>query len=65
MQLIERFYDVDEGTVEIDNINVKDLVLNELRHKIGYVGQEPVFFATSIKENLKYGKSDATDEEMV
>lgn len=65
MQLIERFYDVNEGNVEIDGVDVKDLLLHDLRHKIGYVGQEPVLFATSIKENLKYGKSDASEEEMI
>ncbi|CAD8092756.1 unnamed protein product [Paramecium primaurelia] len=68
MQLIERFYDCDSGEVLFggqQGINVKDLDLIDLRSRIGLVGQEPVLFATSIKENLLYGKIDATEEEMI
>lgn len=68
MQLIERFYDCDSGEIIFggeDGINVKQVDLADLRSKIGLVGQEPVLFATSIKENLLYGKIDATEEEMV
>ncbi|CAK64833.1 unnamed protein product (macronuclear) [Paramecium tetraurelia] len=68
MQLIERFYDCEEGEVLFggtDGINVKDLDLVDLRSRIGLVGQEPVLFATSIKENLLYGKTDATESEMI
>ncbi|CAD8206584.1 unnamed protein product [Paramecium octaurelia] len=68
MQLIERFYDCDQGEVLFggeDGINVKDLTLLDLRSRIGLVGQEPVLFATSIKENLLYGKIDATEDEMI
>ena len=50
MQLIERFYDAESGTVEIDGIDIKSLNLKYLRHIIGYVGQEPVLFAATIKE---------------
>lgn len=56
-----RFYDVDEGRITIDGIDIKQLDLKWLRQQIGYVGQEPILFATSIKENIKYGKPDATD----
>ncbi|CAD8161006.1 unnamed protein product [Paramecium pentaurelia] len=65
MQLIERFYDCDQGEVLFGGINVKDLNIVDLRSRIGLVGQEPVLFATSIKENLLYGKTDATENEMI
>ncbi|CAD8176907.1 unnamed protein product [Paramecium pentaurelia] len=68
MQLIERFYDCEQGEVLFggaDGINVKDIDLIDLRSRIGLVGQEPVLFATSIKENLLYGKTDATESEMI
>jgi ATP-binding cassette, subfamily B (MDR/TAP), member 1 len=61
LQLIERFYDVDSGEVLLDGKNLKELDLEWLRENIGYVGQEPVLFATSIRENLRYGKKDATE----
>lgn len=49
----------------VDGNNIKDLNLKWLRKHVGYVGQEPVLFATSIRENLKFGKPDATEEEMI
>ena len=61
MQLLMRFYDPSSGEVYLDGINIRDLSLKWLRDNIGYVGQEPVLFATTIKENLKLGKTDATD----
>jgi len=51
-----RFYDPDQGVVTLDGIDLKDIDLNWLRTQIGYVGQEPVLFATTIKENLLYGR---------
>ena len=57
-----RFYDPDEGRITLDGVDLKDLDLYWLRSQIGYVGQEPVLFATTIKENLLFGKEDATDE---
>lgn len=63
-QLLMRFYDPDEGRITLDGANIKDLDLYWLRSQIGYVGQEPVLFAASIKENLLFGKEDATDEEI-
>ncbi|KAL4480239.1 hypothetical protein ABPG74_020755 [Tetrahymena malaccensis] len=65
MQLIERFYDPDSGLVTIDGIDIKELDFVWLRKNIGYVGQEPVLYATTIKENLKFGKEDATEDEMI
>ncbi|KAL4480238.1 hypothetical protein ABPG74_020754 [Tetrahymena malaccensis] len=65
MQLIERFYDPDCGFVTIDGYQTKELDFVWLRKNIGYVGQEPVLYATSIRENLRFGKEDATEEEMI
>ena len=59
-----RFYDPDQGTIYLDNINLKQIDLGWLRSKIGYVGQEPVLFAMTIKENLLFGREEATDEEI-
>lgn len=65
IQLVERFYDPNQGTVKIDGLDVREMTLEYLRENIGYVGQEPVLFATSIRENMLYGKKTATDEEIV
>lgn len=64
MQLIERFYDVDAGAIEIDGKNIKNYNIGWLRSQIGYVGQEPVLFSTSIRENLQLAKPGASDEEI-
>ncbi|XP_042911163.2 ATP-dependent translocase ABCB1 [Parasteatoda tepidariorum] len=64
IQLILRFYDIDSGSVHLDGIDVKDLNVGWLRNHIGLVGQEPVLFSTTISENIKYGKLDATQEEI-
>eukprot|EP01016_Furgasonia_blochmanni_P035226 TRINITY_DN3880_c0_g1_i16.p1 TRINITY_DN3880_c0_g1~~TRINITY_DN3880_c0_g1_i16.p1 ORF type:complete len:952 (+),score=286.58 TRINITY_DN3880_c0_g1_i16:120-2858(+) len=65
MQLIERFYDADTGAIEFDGQNVKDLDLRSLRSLIGYVGQEPVLFGTSIRENLLIANEKATEEQII
>jgi len=62
--LLERFYDPLSGEVLIDGTNIKDLQLKWLRRQIGLVSQEPALFATSIKENILYGKDGASDEEI-
>ncbi|XP_042901555.2 ATP-dependent translocase ABCB1 [Parasteatoda tepidariorum] len=64
IQLVLRFYDTDSGSVELDGTDVKDLNVGWLRDHIGLVGQEPVLFSTTILENIKYGKLDATQEEI-
>ncbi|XP_009778876.1 ABC transporter B family member 21-like [Nicotiana sylvestris] len=64
ISLIERFYDPQAGQVLIDGINLKDFQLKWIRGKIGLVSQEPVLFTASIKENIAYGKHDATAEEI-
>jgi ATP-binding cassette subfamily B (MDR/TAP) protein 1 len=65
IQLINRFYDVEEGKGEIliDDINIKDYNLYELRKKIGLVSQEPSLFRVPHLENVRYGRLDAKDEE--
>ncbi|KAL4426347.1 hypothetical protein ABPG74_006285 [Tetrahymena malaccensis] len=65
MQLLLRFYDPEQGKVTIDGYDVKSLDFRWLRNNVGYVGQEPVLFATTIRENLKFGKESATEEEMI
>lgn len=57
-----RFYDPDAGRVLLDGVDLRDLDLSWLRNQIGYVGQEPVLFATTIRENLKLGSENATEE---
>ncbi|TYG41091.1 hypothetical protein ES288_D12G147200v1 [Gossypium darwinii] len=64
ISLIERFYDPLAGEVLIDGINLKDFQLRWIRGKIGLVSQEPVLFTSSIKDNIAYGKEDATIEEI-
>ncbi|KAL4480240.1 hypothetical protein ABPG74_020756 [Tetrahymena malaccensis] len=65
MQLIERFYDPNSGLVTIDGHDIRELDFVWLRKNIGYVGQEPVLYATTIRENLRFGKEDATEDEMI
>ena len=69
VQLIERFYDIDtssdhDSAILIDGINLQNLKLNEYRNQIGYVGQEPVLFNTTIRENILMGKPNASNEEI-
>lgn len=64
ISLIERFYDPQAGEVLIDGINLKTMRLRHIREKIGLVRQEPVLFTTTIKENIAYGKENATLEEI-
>lgn len=64
ISLIERFYDPQGGEVLIDGINLKEFQLRWIRGKIGLVSQEPVLFATSIRNNITYGKDNATIEEI-
>ncbi|CAN8314385.1 unnamed protein product [Cochlearia groenlandica] len=64
VSLIERFYDPQAGEILIDGINLKEFQLKWIRSKIGLVSQEPVLFTSSIKDNIAYGKEDATIEEI-
>ncbi|KAG6578590.1 ABC transporter B family member 19, partial [Cucurbita argyrosperma subsp. sororia] len=64
VSLIERFYDPNQGHVLLDNVDIKTLQLKWLRDQIGLVNQEPALFATTIYENILYGKPDATTAEV-
>ncbi len=63
-QLIPRFYDVDSGSIEIDGQDVRDVTKYSLRSQVGMVQQDVFIFADTIRENIRYGKPDATDEEV-
>jgi len=65
VQLIERFYDPVEGEVLIDGENFRNINLRDFRSQVGYVGQEPVLFNQTIRENLLYGNPDASEEDML
>ena len=64
VNLITRFYDVSEGEILVDNINVKDYTQKELRNKVAICLQKAELFSGTIKDNIKWGKEDATDEEV-
>ena len=64
LDLIPRYYDVQEGEVLIDGINVKDLCVHDLRQLIGNVNQEAILFNASFKDNIRFGKTDASDEDI-
>lgn len=63
--LIPRFYDIKEGEIQLDGIDIKDIKLKSLRKNIGLVQQDVFLFTGSIKENIMYGKPDSTDEEII
>ena len=63
-QLVPRFYDVDAGSVSIDGVDVRQLQQRSLRRNIGIVQQDVFLFADTIRENIRFGKPDATDEEV-
>ncbi|MDP2856590.1 MAG: ABC transporter ATP-binding protein [Bacillota bacterium] len=65
IHLIPRFYDVDEGRVLIDGRDIRDVTLDSLRRQIGIVTQETFLFSASIKDNIAYGRPEATDQEIV
>lgn len=63
--LIPRFYEVTEGSIQIDGKDIRDIKLESLRRSIGIVQQDVYLFAGTIMENIRYGKPDATDEEVI
>lgn len=65
VQLIARLYDVTEGSVQVGGVDVRDYDLEALRDKVAMVLQKNVLFSGTIKENLRWGNKDATDEEMI
>ncbi|MCM3627115.1 ABC transporter ATP-binding protein/permease [Paenibacillus glycanilyticus] len=64
VSLIPRFYDVDSGQIFIDGMDVRDMSQEDLRHKIGFVPQKAVLFTGTVAENIRYGREEATDEEV-
>lgn len=65
INLLSRFYDVESGSIQVDDIDIRDLKLADLRNGMGVVLQEPFFFATTIRENLLYARHNATEAEMI
>ncbi|KUP21233.1 ABC transporter ATP-binding protein [Paenibacillus sp. DMB5] len=65
LSMIPRFYDVIEGAVRVDGVDVREMTQEDLRSKIGYIPQKAVLFTGTINENIRYGKEDATDEEII
>ncbi|HNX29665.1 MAG TPA: ABC transporter ATP-binding protein [Syntrophomonadaceae bacterium] len=65
INLIPRFYDVDEGAVLIDGVDVREMAQHELRANIGLVPQNTVLFTGTVAENIRYGKPDASDDEVL
>ena len=63
-QLMMRFYDPEQGRILLDGIDLRELDIYWLREQIGYVGQQPVLFATTLRENLLFGKENATQQEI-
>ena len=63
--LLQRFYDIDGGVLRVDGVDIKTLQLKWLRGKMGLVSQEHALFGTSIKDNIMFGKLDATMDEVV
>jgi len=64
ISLLERFYNPVEGEILLDGVEIRKINLKSLRQQIGLVGQEPVLFAGTIADNIRYGKPDATQEEI-
>eukprot|EP00917_Polyrhabdina_sp_WS-2016_P007857 GHVP01017563.1.p1 GENE.GHVP01017563.1~~GHVP01017563.1.p1 ORF type:complete len:1087 (+),score=218.99 GHVP01017563.1:278-3538(+) len=65
IQLLERFYDPNEGAIYVDGTKTTDFNLKHLRSQLGLVSQEPILFNGTIRENIKFGNPDATDEQVV
>jgi len=64
VKLLERFYDPTDGTVKLDGTDIKEINVHHLRSMIGYVGQEPTLFATTIRNNISFGCPDCTQEQI-
>ena len=63
--LISRFYDVENGTIKLDGLSISKINMNWLREHVAVVRQEPILFATSILDNIRYGRLTATEEEII
>ena len=65
INLLMRFYDINSGDIKIDGRNIQDYKINKLREKIGIVLQDTFLFSGTIMENIRYGRLEATDEEVI
>ncbi len=65
LQLLQRFYDAQQGRIELDGVPISQLPLQALRQRVGLVPQDSVIFSTNALENIRYGRPDATDEEVI
>ena len=65
MNLISRLYDTTTGTVLLDEKPIEEVTFNDVRSQIGFVPQDPFLFSESIEDNIKFGKKDATEEEII
>lgn len=65
LSLLQRFYDVTSGTISVDGVDIRRVKLPELRQRFAYVEQEPVIFAGTITDNIRFGKPDASTEEVI
>ncbi len=65
INLLTRFYEVDRGAIRIDGVDVRDIRKSELRRLLGLVLQDTYLFGTTVRENIRYGRLDATDEEVI
>ena len=65
VNLVPRFYDIDSGCILVDGVDIREMTMHDLRQRIGLVPQTPILFNGTIAENIRYGKDDATDEEVV
>ncbi len=65
LQLLQRFYDAQQGRIELDGVPITQLPLQALRQRVGLVPQDSVIFSTNALENIRYGRPDATDEEVI
>ncbi len=64
INLIPRFFDIDSGSISVDGVDIRDMTQQALRAMIGYVPQKAVLFSGSVAENIRYGKEDASDDEV-
>lgn len=64
-ELLQRFYDPQSGEIKLKNSNITQISLTELRHTMGMVPQHPILFSTDVWHNIRYGKPDATDDEVI
>ncbi len=65
VSLLPRFYDVSSGAIHLDGVDVRELNLEQLRRKIGYVPQKATLFTGTVRDNLRFGREEATDEELM